>query len=179
MAILMKTYSIHLMFTTMAEYTYVFVFLLIPHFSLLLQFVFFILIVPSLLLFSPTSDLSPPPLISQSFHLISISTTFLPAAMELCILFITEVVQRAADLASDHNYTQVLSALRHTVTQTLLCKHTSPLSYIWEIKNIHDELELYIKSDVWIIYAHNQLHHADMLIYSHTDKKRAHRPMQA
>lgn len=136
--------------TTVPEYTYVLVFLLIPNFSLLLQLVFFILIVPSLLLFSASSHLSPP--ISKSFHVISVSTTLLPAAMEL--LYHRSC---AADLAPDHNYAPALSA--H--------KHTSPLSYIWEIKNIQDELELYIESNMWIIYA-------GILVYSHPTAKREH-----
>lgn len=59
-----------------------------------------------------------------------------------------------------------------TVTQTRPCKHTSPLSYIWEIKNIHDKLELYIKSNIWIIYAHIQPHYLDTLRYSHTRPQR-------
>lgn len=95
---------------------YMRLFLLIPDISLLLQFVFFILIVPSLLLFSRSPHLSPP--IPQSLHLISTLTTLPPAAMGLCILCIAKVVQPAADLASGHSYTQVPSALRHSHTKS-------------------------------------------------------------
>lgn len=54
-----------------------------------------------------------------------------------------------------------------TITQTHPCKHTWPLSYIWEIKSIHAKLELYIKSNTWIIYAHNRLHYMHIYVFIH------------
>lgn len=79
-----------------------------------------------------------------------------------------------AYLASDQSYTQVLSALHYSHAQSHkhACANTSPLSYIWEIKNIHDELELYIKSNIWIIYVYNQPHYWDILVYPHTRPQR-------
>jgi len=123
------------------------------------QFVLFYCVVAFLLLFMPSHTFLLPSLNLSTSS--SISTTRLPVAMELCIVCFTEAVRLLADLASDHK------AQSHTVTQTLLCKHTCPLSYIWEIKNIHDELELYVKSNAWIIYVHNQPPYADVLVYSH------------
>ena len=100
----------------------------------------------------------------DSLNILSISTKQETCVLLLSCVNIAEVVQLEADLTSHDNYTQSLSLFwdsvkySHTPGQTHI-----PLSYIWEITNIHDELELYIKLNIWIIYVHYQPNYADTL----------------
>ena len=137
---------------------YMSAFLWIRNFSLLL---FFLIIVPSLFRFSHFSSLS----LSTS------SLNWPPFHLQLwsCVLCVS-----LKPCSWQLSWLQIIAVPRfsqkwNTVTQTHPCKHTSPLSYIWEIKSIHDKLELCIKSNTWIIYVYNRLHYMHICVFIHAD----------